>query len=132
MKNKFLNILLGGAVVCLTGCCDKPKAELAHPFDFKPIVYNTIANAPELKAPKMFVDENNEVILVEKAGLAGPAFLDINSDGADDLLVGEFSGGKNSNVKVFENKGTNTSPVYSSEFYYLKDETGENLYVKTS
>lgn len=45
----------------------------------------------------------------ECVGHTGPFLLDLDEDGAQDLLVGDFHG----DIHVYRNTGTNRAPVYA-------------------
>ena len=52
-------------------------------------------------APQM-LKGGGEAIRVESPGYAAPSWADVDGDGDQDLLVGQFAGGK---IHVFENDG---------------------------
>ena len=55
-----------------------------------------------LKAGEAFIDT------AEHVGHAGPLVVDLNADGRDDLLVGNFRG----HFQVYRNVGTRAEPMY--------------------
>ena len=57
----------------------------------------------------VFVDTGDD------AGFAGPTLADIDGDGLQDLVVGQFSG----LFRVYRNVGTEKKPVYAKH-YFLK------------
>lgn len=115
-------------LVALLACSFEVGAQGALP-QFKPVVYNAIKGAQSFEQPRLLLNEKNEPIYVGKTGHAYPTLFDWNGDGKLDLLVGEFAGGKGSNIMVFENKGSNKKPKYAAEGYYATDVEGEKLHV---
>lgn len=59
---------------------------------------------------------NGVPINVGTGGNASPFLIDWNGDGKQDLLLGQYSGGK---VRFYENIGTNFDPIFG-DFIYLQ------------
>lgn len=104
----------------------------AQDFNLRPVKYTEIKGAPTFSQPKFITDKKGEKLFVEKFGHAAPLLFDWDGDGKNDLLVGEFGGGKNANVMVFKNIGTNKKPIFASEGFYAKDKNGDNLFISGS
>ncbi len=58
-------------------------------------------HGPSFHAP-VRVQVDGEAVRVESPGWAAPCWADVDGDGDDDLLVGQFAGGK---IRVYENDG---------------------------
>lgn len=101
----------------------------------KPVAYNHIEGAPLLAQPRLLETSSGEALRVDMSGMAAATVWDMNGDGVRDLLVGEFlktskfSEEKGSNLRVFENTGTDLNPEYASDGYYLKDINDKKLYI---
>ncbi|MEM9415410.1 MAG: VCBS repeat-containing protein [Planctomycetota bacterium] len=63
-----------------------------------------LANAVEFADP-VRMEAGGEPVKVESPGYAAPCWADIDNDGDNDLLVGQFNGGK---IHVFHNNGDGT------------------------
>jgi hypothetical protein len=50
-------------------------------------------------------------------GYSVPSYVDWNSDGLNDLVVGEGSGTYTANVHVYLNEGTASHPLFSGYFH---------------
>lgn len=92
------------------------------------IVPTPIKGAPTLQQPSILM-AGDELMFVEKFGMAHPCVFDWNGDGVKDILIGEFGAGHKSNVKIFLNTGTNKKPKFKKEFLYAKDSSGKLLSV---
>ena len=66
-------------------------------------------------SPGVKIMAGDEAIDVE-IGHAAPWYADLNGDGANDLLVGQFGGGK---LRIYRNEGTNAAPQFST-FEFLQ------------
>lgn len=129
MRN-LLNVFIASGSSLLMTCYATHSLAQGTPIpELKPVVYTDIKGAIKLEQPRFLTDTNGEMLFVEKAGHSYPALFDWNNDGKRDLLIGEFAGGKNSNIMVFENIGSNKKPKYSGESYYALDNNNEKLYV---
>ena len=61
--------------------------------------------------PPVRIEAGGEIIDVGSCiGHAGPRLEDLDGDGLQDLLVGDFKG----HIHVHRNTGTNSAPVYAS------------------
>jgi hypothetical protein len=96
------------------------------PLDFPELIFTKIKGAPTLQMPQLIMGETAPV-KAEGMGFAVPAWLDVNDDGKNDLLLGEFGsrledkGIPNGNfVRVYENEGTKTAPRFSDIYSYLR------------
>ncbi len=57
---------------------------------------------------------------IDVGSYAAPLFTDWNGDGLDDLLIGQFDGGR---IRFYPNSGTPGEPVFDG-FQYLLDGGG--------
>ncbi len=73
------------------------------------------ARTPVFDAP-VAIEANGVAINVGYGGNASPFVVDWNGDGKQDLLLGQFDGGK---VRFYENVGDDTAPVFA-DFVYLQ------------
>jgi hypothetical protein len=73
------------------------------------------AQTPVFDAP-VAIEANGTPINVGYGGNASPFVVDWNGDGKQDLLLGQFDGGK---VRYYENVGEDTAPVFG-DFEYLQ------------
>jgi hypothetical protein len=73
------------------------------------------AATPVFDAP-VAIEANGVPINVGYGGNASPFMIDWNGDGKQDLLLGQFDGGK---VRYYENVGTNFAPEFA-DFIYLQ------------
>ena len=111
-------------------CTNAPETEL--PVKLKELKPVTVAGAVKFGSPELLMDDKGVEIYAEKFGRAYPLFYDWDNDGLKDLLVGDFGGGKLSNIRVYLNKGTANSPVWSSEWFYAEDTEGKRLFIMGS
>lgn len=112
------------------------KKELDHSMNgkrttnfptFKKLVFTPIRGGNILSQPER-IDGTKYEIRTEKHGLGYPALFDWDGDGKLDLLMGEFeTGEKESNIKVYLNKGTDKKPKYTGEWFYATDINGDTL-----
>ncbi len=61
----------------------------------------SMAQSPEFEAP-VRLQAAGEYIKTESPGYAAPCWADVNGDGKNDLIVGQFAGGK---MMVYRNLG---------------------------
>lgn len=100
---------------------------------FKRLVSRDIPGAPQLGTP-ILIENKKEAIATKGLGWASPAVFDVNNDGLDDLVLGEFGSGFEHNaavgnfLRVYENTGTKTAPAYNKQPYYLRYDKNSNLY----
>jgi len=73
------------------------------------------ATTPVFDAP-VAIEAYDVPINVGSGGNASPFVVDWNGDGAQDLLLGQFTNGK---VRFYPNVGTNFAPEFG-DFEYLK------------
>jgi hypothetical protein len=66
--------------------------------------------------PPVAIEANGVPINVGYGGNASPFVIDWDGDGKQDLLLGQYSGGK---VRFYPNTGTNFDPVFNN-FTYLQ------------
>ena len=66
--------------------------------------------------PPVAIPANGTPINVGLGGNASPFVVDWNGDGKQDLLLGQYDGGK---VRLYENVGSNYDPVFDT-FSYLQ------------
>ena len=75
-----------------------PNMELADPSEY------------EFEAPVQLM-VGDQPVAVEAPGFAAPTMADVDGDGVDDLVVGQFNGGK---MSYFKNvAGKNQSPEFA-------------------
>lgn len=129
---KMKNLLTLSVCAAMVGmaCTNAPETEL--PVKLKELKPVTVAGAVKFGSPELLMDDKGVEIYAEKFGRAYPLFYDWDNDGLKDLLVGEFGGGEQANIKVYRNVGTAESPKFSSEWFYATDKTGKNMYVMGS
>jgi len=75
------------------------------------------AQTPVFDAP-VAIEANGVSINVGYGGNASPFVVDWNGDGKQDLLLGQFDGGK---VRYYENTGENFAPVLGDSVYLQAD-----------
>ncbi len=75
------------------------------------------ATTPVFDAP-VAIEASGVAINVGYGGNASPFVVDWNGDGKQDLLLGQFDGGK---VRFYENVGTNFAPVFGDSAYLQAD-----------
>jgi len=79
------------------------------------LVVAALAQTPVFDAPAA-IEASGTPINVGYGGNASPFVVDWNGDGKQDLLLGQFDGGK---VRFYENIGEDTAPVFG-DFVYLQ------------
>jgi len=78
------------------------------------------ATTPVFDAP-VALEASSTPINVGYGGNASPFVVDWNGDGKQDLLLGQYDGGK---VRFYENIGEDTAPVFG-DFAYLQADGSE-------
>ena len=73
------------------------------------------AETPVFDAP-VAIEANGGPINVGTGGNASPFVVDWNGDGKQDLLLGQYDGGK---IRFYENVGEDTAPAFG-DFVYLQ------------
>jgi hypothetical protein len=83
------------------------------------VLFAVVASAetPVFDAP-VAIEANGSPINVGYGGNASPFVVDWNGDGKQDLLLGQFNGGK---VRYYENIGDNYAPVFGDSAYLQAD-----------
>jgi hypothetical protein len=81
------------------------------------LAYVALAETPVFDAP-VAIEANGVPINVGYGGNASPFVIDWNGDGKQDLLLGQFDGGK---VRYYENIGENFAPVFGDSAYIQAD-----------
>lgn len=76
-----------------------------------------LAQTPVFDAP-VAIEANGVPINVGYGGNASPFIVDWDGDGAQDLLLGQFNGGK---IRFYRNTGTNFAPVFGDSAYLQAD-----------
>lgn len=80
----------------------------------------TYAVTPQFDAP-VAIEANGSPINVGYGGNASPFMIDWNGDAKQDLLLGQYDGGK---IRFYPNTGTNYNPTFGS-FSYLQADGGD-------
>jgi hypothetical protein len=75
------------------------------------------AETPVFEAP-VAIEANGTPINVGSGGNASPFVVDWNGDGKQDLLLGQFNGGK---VRFYENIGEDSAPAFGDSVYLQAD-----------
>jgi hypothetical protein len=75
------------------------------------------AQTPEFDTP-VAIEANGAPINVGLGGNASPFVVDWNGDGKQDLLLGQYNGGK---VRFYENIGENFAPVFGDSAFLQAD-----------
>lgn len=84
-----------------------------------------IPGAVSLSQPVLITGANGPLIS-QGHGLAAPAFYDMDGDGLNDLLIGEFGSGMEFGrymgnfIRVYRNTGTLEQPEFNANFFYAK------------
>ncbi len=120
-------------IIPLTEISAQSNKQEKGPEDFPEYIQPFIPGVPKLGRPMLIMGDKKPV-MGEGMGWAAPAVFDWNGDGKKDLLIGEFASGlemANGNVlgnfiRVYINKGSDSSPEFTDEFKYAKP------YVETS
>jgi len=60
---------------------------------------------------------------IQVAGYSVPSFVDWNSDGRDDLVIGEGGGSGKAKIRVYLNAGTESRPQFGNYFYAISKGT---------
>jgi len=81
------------------------------------------AQTPVFDAP-VALEANGGPINVGYGGNASPFVIDWNGDGKQDLLLGQYDGGK---VRFYENIGEDSAPVFGDFFYLQADSSDISL-----
>jgi hypothetical protein len=71
------------------------------------------AQSPDLMKP-FRVEAGGHPVDVD-TGHAAPLFVDLDSDGKQDLLVGQFDGGK---LRIYENQGERGAPRFQRHAWF--------------
>ncbi len=79
------------------------------------IVYTLFAQTPEFDPP-VPIQANGVNINVGYGGNASPFVVDWDGDGNQDLLLGQFDGGR---IRFYTNTGTHYNPTFGN-FEYLQ------------
>ena len=69
-------------------------------------------------APPVPIMANGAPINVGYGGNASPFIVDWDGDGRQDLLLGQYDGGK---IRFYQNTGTNFAPVFGDSAYLQAD-----------
>jgi hypothetical protein len=71
---------------------------------------------PPIFEDPVYIEANGSPINVGTGGNASPFMIDWDGDGRQDLLLGQFMGGK---VRFYTNTGTHFNPTFGN-FVYLQ------------
>lgn len=74
-------------------------------------------DAPQFEAPKM-VHADGKPVTVESPGYAFPSLADINGDGVNDLVVGQFRSGK---IAVYKGAKTENGVTFGAREWLQAD-----------
>jgi hypothetical protein len=85
------------------------------PVLFALLAVVALAQTPVFDAP-VAIEANGGPINVGAGGNASPFLIDWNGDGKQDLLLGQYNGGK---VRFYENIGADSAPEFG-DFAYLQ------------
>jgi hypothetical protein len=61
-------------------------------------------------APPVHIQAGGKPIDIHLVGHAAPFYGDVDGDGVNDLLVGQFDEGR---LRIYRNQGTNTAPRFA-------------------
>jgi hypothetical protein len=74
--------------------------------------------ADELAPPvQVRTTDGKAIDLFDAVGHAAPFFGDIDGDGANDLLVGQFAQGQ---LRIYKNTGSTREPAFDSKYTWFK------------
>src|SRR5690348_8725812 len=112
MRRKSLRVAVMSAALVAAGvvgrlCAAPPTTEPAN-----------IAGLAEELAPPVHVMAGGKAIdLSDAIGHAAPFYGDIDGDGVNDLLVGQFKDGQ---LRIYHNTGSTRQPLFDSNFTWFK------------
>lgn len=104
-------VLIG--IMTATGCdrASQTGDQSAGVAQFGPKVPDAPDSSYQFESAVMLLQSEGEPISVQSPGYACPTVADIDGDGADDLIVGQFASGK---MKWYRNTaGETKSPEYA-------------------
>ena len=88
-------------------------------FVFICVTSTVYADSPSFKSP-FLVEVGGDVLQTEKPHYASPTMVDLDKDGLQDLVVGQF---KNGSMIFLKNSGEAGKPEFKSKAWILSGES---------
>ena len=109
LLTRLLPALLATGIVCQSGCEQIPTWQFPTPTSAPPSDY-------QFETP-VRVQAGGEYVSVESPGYACPTMADVDGDGKEDLVVGQFSQG---NMQFFKNVARTGYPPEFAQAEWIK------------
>jgi hypothetical protein len=84
-------------------------------ISFLALPLSTMDEKPSEVETPVHIKVGDRPIDVERVGHSAPCVADFDSDGVNDLLVGQFSEGR---LRIYRNTGTNARPKFEKYFWF--------------